>query len=116
MWCRRGRSGVDRGCCDDAANAPGIEADVAQRPLSPPSPLLAELRAVTRDRQRVLYAQQACESQLRAIMDAYHPAPLHLFSTLDRDISLDFIADYPTPAQAGRVGTARMEAFCRRHG
>jgi transposase len=86
------------------------------RPLSPPSPLLAELRAVTRDRQRVLYAQQACESQLRAIMDAYHPSPLHLFSTLDRDITLAFIADYPTPAQASRVGTARMDAFCRRHG
>ena len=86
------------------------------RPLSPPSPLLAELRAVTRDRQRVLYAQQACESQLRAILHTYHPAPLHLFSTLDRDISLAFIADYPTPAQASRVGVARMDAFCRRHG
>lgn len=86
------------------------------RPLTPPSPLLAELRAVTRDRQRVLYAQQACESQLRAIMDAYHPAPLHLFSSLDRDITLNFIADYPTPAQAGRVGETRMDAFCRRHG
>lgn len=86
------------------------------RPLSPASSLLAELRAVTRDRQRVLYAQQACESQLRAIMEAYHPAPLHLFSTLDRDISLDFIADYPTPEQASRVAATRMQAFCRRHG
>jgi transposase len=71
------------------------------RPLAPPSPLLAELRAVTRDRQRVLYARQACENQLRAVMDAYHPAPLHLFSTLDRDIALDFIADYPD-TRAGR--------------
>ncbi|WP_433307488.1 IS110 family transposase [Actinoplanes sp. CA-030573] len=86
------------------------------RPLAAPSPLLAELRAVTRDRQRVLYAQQACESQLRAILETYHPAPLHLFCTLDRDISLAFIADYPTPAQASRVGPARMDAFCRRHG
>ncbi len=85
------------------------------RPISPPSPLLAELRAITRDRQRVLHAQQACESQLRAIMDAYHPGPLHLFSALDRDISLDFIADYPTPEQASRIGVARMDAFCRRH-
>jgi transposase len=86
------------------------------RPLSTPSPLLAELRAVTRDRQRVLHAQQACENQLRAAMDAYYPAPLHLFSTLDRDITLDFITDYPTPEQARRVGGGRMEAFCRRHG
>jgi hypothetical protein len=69
-----------------------------------PSPLLAELRAVIRDRQRVLYARQACENQLRAILEANRPAPLHLFCTLDRDISFAFIADYPTPAQAGRVG------------
>lgn len=86
------------------------------RQISPPSPLLAELRAISRDRQRIMYAQQACESQLRAVMDAYYPAPLHLFSTLDRDITLAFITDYPTPGQAARVGCARMDAFCHRHG
>jgi transposase len=86
------------------------------RPLSPPSPLLAELRAISRDRERVVLAQRAAENRLRAVMEAYHPAPLHLFSSLDRDITLDFITDYPTPAQAARVGQARMEAFCRRHG
>ena len=86
------------------------------RPLSRPSPLLAELRAISRDRDRVLIAQQATENRLRAVMDTYHPAPLHLFSTLDRDITLNFITAYGTPAQAARVGNARMEAFCRRHG
>ena len=86
------------------------------RPLTPPSPVLAELRAISRDRDRVVIAQQATENRLRAVLEAYHPAPLHLFSTLDRDITLDFITDYPTPQQAGRVGTARMDGFCRRHG
>lgn len=86
------------------------------RPLNPPSPLLAELRAISRDRDRVVIAQQATENRLRAVLDAYHPAPLHLFSTLDRDITLDFVADYPTPEQAARVGAARMHGFCRRHG
>lgn len=86
------------------------------RPLSVPSPLTAELQAVSRDRQRVLHARVACESRLRATLDTYHPAPLHLFSELDRDISVDFIRAYPTPDQAKRVGAARMEAFCRRHG
>lgn len=86
------------------------------RPLSPPSPLLAELRAISRDRDRVVIAQQATENRLRVVMEAYHPAPLHLFSTLDRDITLDFITDYPAPEQAARVGAARMEGFCRRHG
>jgi hypothetical protein len=61
-------------------------------------------------------AQRAAESRLRAVLEACHPAPLHLFSSLDRDITLDFITDYPTLQQAARVGPARMEAFCRRHG
>ena len=86
------------------------------RPLSVPSPLTAELQALSRDRQRVLHAKVACESRLRAALDTYHPAPLHLFSELDRDISVDFIRAYPTPDQARRIGAARMEAFCRRHG
>lgn len=86
------------------------------RPLSRPSALLAEVRAITRDRERLLEMQRATESRLRAILDAYHPAPLHLFSSLDRDITLAFISDYPTPAQAARVAESRMSAFCRRHG
>lgn len=86
------------------------------RPLSRPSPLLAELRAISRDRDRVVIAQQATENRLRAVLDAYHPAPLHLFSTLDRDITLEFLRDYPTPEQAARVGDARMHGFCKRHG
>src|SRR5512135_439882 len=86
------------------------------RPLRRPSRLLAELRAVSRDRERLVGAQRSVESQLRAVLDAYHPAPLHLFSALDRDIALAFVRDYPTPARASRVGTERMAAFCGRHG
>ncbi len=56
------------------------------------------------------------ENQLRAIVQVYHPAVLHLFSSLDRDISLAFLRDYPTPAHAARIGPARMAAFCARHG
>lgn len=86
------------------------------RPLATPSPLLAELRALTRDRERLIFNQRDVENQLRAIVLTFHPGVLHLFSSLDRDITLAFLRDYPTPAQAGRVGTARMAAFCARHG
>jgi transposase len=86
------------------------------RPLAVPSPVLAELRAVSRDRERAVEAQRAVEARLRATLEAYHPAPLHLFSSLDRDIALDFVRDYPTPAAAARVGPTRMAAFCARHG
>ena len=72
-----------------------------------PSPLLAEIKALTRDRDRLLETQQAVEAQLRMIMEAYHPAPVHLFSSMDRKISLAFIIDYPTPANAGRIKATR---------
>jgi transposase len=86
------------------------------RELARPSDLLAELRALSRDRERLIFNQRDVENQLRAIVLAYHPAVLHLFSSLDRDITLAFLRDYPTPAAAARVGTARMAGFCSRHG
>jgi transposase len=84
------------------------------RPLPIASPALAELRALSRDRDRLLESQQRVEAQLHAILDAYHPAPAQLFSSIDRDITLAFIADYPTPQAAARIGEQRMAAFCRR--
>lgn len=39
-----------------------------------------------------------------AILDAYHPAPLHLFSSLDHDVTLALIpTTQPSPSSAGRV-------------
>ncbi len=86
------------------------------RSLAVPSPLLAELRALTRDRDRLLETQQATEAQLRSILESYHPAPARLFSSMDRQIALAFVADYPTPAVASRVRTTRMAGFLRRNG
>ena len=86
------------------------------RSLAEPSPLLAELRALTRDRERLIWNQRDVENQLRAIVLVYHPAVLHLFSSLDRDIALAFLRDYPTPASSAYVGLARMAGFCARHG
>jgi transposase len=85
------------------------------RALTAPSPLLAEIRALTRDRDRLQQTQQATESQLRAILEAYHPAPTRLFSSLDRQIALHFVLDYPTPASASRIKTTRMNGFLARH-
>jgi transposase len=84
------------------------------RPLPIASPALAELRTLFRDRDRLLESQQRIEAQLHAILDAYHPAPAQLFSSIDRNITLAFIADYPTPQAAARIGEQRMAAFRRR--
>lgn len=86
------------------------------RPLAVPSPTLAELRVLVRDRRRILEIQQAIEAQLRATLETYHPAAARLFSSVDRAITLAFVRDYPTPASATRIGTARMQGFLDRHG
>ena len=84
------------------------------RPLSRPSVLTAELQAVSRDRHRVLHAKVACESRLRAVLEAYHPAPPH-FSELNRDIGLEFISACPArTTKTRRIKTGRMAAFCSR--
>jgi transposase len=85
------------------------------RPLPSPSPILAEVRALTRDRDRLLATQQRTEAQLRAILEAYHPAAARLFSSIDRQITLAFIGDYPTPQAAAVVGTQRMARFLARN-
>lgn len=54
------------------------------RPLVAASVELAELKALVRDRVRIMELQQAVEAQLRATLDTYHPAPAALFTSIDR--------------------------------
>jgi transposase len=85
------------------------------RPLSRPSEELSELRALTRDRRRLVELQRTVESQLRATLETYHPAVARLFSAVDRDITIAFLRDYPSPEEASRVGEDRMRRFLARH-
>lgn len=85
------------------------------RALRMPSALLMEIKALTRDRDRLLETQQTIEHQLRMILESYHPAPVRLFSAVDRQITLSFVLDYPTPAAASRIKTTRMSGFLTRH-
>ncbi len=86
------------------------------RPLLAASAELAELRALVRDRERIVAEQVRVEAQLRAILECYHPAAARLFSSVDRQITLAFIRDYPTAEQAARLGMVRMQRFLERHG
>ena len=86
------------------------------RALVPMSATLAELRALCRDRRRILETQQGIEAQLTAALEAYHPAAARLFSSVDRKISLSFIREYPTPETAAHIGQKRMQRFVSRHG
>ncbi|MEO2107570.1 MAG: IS110 family transposase [Actinomycetota bacterium] len=101
---------------DAFALADGLRHDHHRwRWLSQPSDRLAELIALTRDRRRLLATQVKVEDQLRQILWTYHPAVTRLFSSVDRQITLEFLRDYPTPEKAGRVGERRMARFLDRN-
>lgn len=40
---------------------------------------------------------------------------MRLFSSVDRQITLHFVLDYPTPQTASRIKTTRMAGFLDRH-
>ena len=57
----------------------------------------------------------AATNQLMALLGRHWPGAATIFASLDSEIALAFLDDYPTPAAATRLGEARMKMFCRRH-
>ncbi len=86
------------------------------RPLRRPSETLAELAALVRDRERFVVEHRRLQHQLRATLETYHPAMTHLFSSIDRSITLVFLRRFPTPAAATRLTEHRLGLFLRRAG
>jgi hypothetical protein len=76
---------------------------------------LQELQALVRLREDHVRARTAASNQLGALLEAYWPGPKAVFYRLASPIALAFLADYPTPQAAARLGEARMASFCRRH-
>ena len=95
--------------------ADGLRHEQARwRPIRLYSPLLGELRALVRDRERIVDQHVRAAQQLRAILETYHPAAARLFSSPSRQVALQFVRDYPTPERAARLGERRMQRFLER--
>ncbi len=86
------------------------------RPLRLPSETLAELEALVRDRERFVIEHRRLQHQLRSVLETYYPAVTHLFSSLDRAITLAFLRRFPTPEAAGRLTRSRLARFLQREG
>ncbi|MGH3096198.1 MAG: IS110 family transposase [Streptosporangiales bacterium] len=85
------------------------------RCLDPVEPGLREMQALVRLRDDQVRARTAAINQLTATLEAHWPGPRELFQSLASAIALAFLADYPTPQAAARLGESRMAAFCRRN-
>ena len=86
------------------------------RVLQPFSPETRALRAVVRTRGDLVDQRVAATNQLSACLDAFWPGAKHVFADVESPIALDFLARYPTPESAERLGEARMRAFLTKHG
>lgn len=85
------------------------------RAIVPDSDQTRALRALTRSREQLVTARVELANQLRAQLEAFWPGAL-VFADVDSPISLAFIGQYPSPADARRLGAKRMAGFLARQG
>jgi transposase len=88
--------------------------DLAElRRLEPDSPIVAELKTLTRDQDALIQTQTRLVNQLTACLKEYYPAALHLFAKLQQRSALVFLQAYPTPQAAQAATLAEITATLR---
>ena len=73
------------------------------------------LRALVRTRDDLVAQRVALANQLRALLESFWAGAAAIFADIDSPIALAFLAQYPTPTQASRLGQKRLAAFLARH-
>jgi len=98
---RRNPAGAKNDALDAYLLARTGRSDLADlRPLTPDTPLVAELKMLTRDQDTLIQAQTRLVNQLTACLKAYYPVALEPFSKLHQPATLAFLRAYPTLEQA----------------
>ena len=85
------------------------------RPLRPASDAIRALRAPVRGRDDLVAERVALANQLRSLLEGFWPGAAALFAAVDSPIALAFLARYPTPEAAARLGERRLAAFLAQH-
>ncbi len=83
------------------------------RRLEPDSPLIAELKTLTRDQDSLIQMQTRLVNQLTACLKAYYPVALTLFSKIQQPSTLHFLQHYPTPQAAMEATPQEIEAVLK---
>lgn len=86
------------------------------RPLQPDSPLIQELKGLTRDQEQLIQMQTRLVNQLTACLKAYYPVALSLFSKLHQRSTLRFLQAYPTPQAAMAASVAQHSSVLKQAG
>jgi transposase len=83
------------------------------RRLAPDSPIVQELKTLTRDQDALIQTQTRLVNQLTACLKEYYPAALQLFAKLQQRSTLVFLQTYPTPQAAQAASLAEISATLR---
>ncbi len=107
---RRNAAGAKTDQIDAYLLAKTGRADLADlRRLQPESPLVAELKLLTRDQDALIESQTRLVNHLTACLKPYYPVALDWFAKLHQRSTLVFLQTYPTPSGAK---AASVEALC----
>ena len=85
------------------------------RPLLPLSDDIKALRALVRGRGDLVAQRVALANQLRSLLESFWPGAAAIFAAIDTPIALAFVARYPTPDSASRLGEKRLASFMAQH-
>jgi len=112
---RRNAAGLKTDALDAYLLAKTGRSDLADlRVLRPDTPLVQELKRLTRDQDSLLESQTRLVNQLTACLKTYYPVALSLFSKLHQRSALLFLQTYPTPEAARTASTQELEALLRK--
>jgi transposase len=84
-------------------------------PLRPLSDAVRSLRAMVRLRDDLVAQRVALANQLRALLESFWAGAVAIFADVDSPIALAFLAAYPSPVHAERLGPKRLAAFLARN-
>ena len=85
------------------------------KPLAPQGDDIRALRALVRGRDDLVATRVQLANQLRSLLESFWPGAAAIFAEVDSPIAMAFIARYPTPDSAARLGPKRLAAFCAQH-
>ena len=86
------------------------------RRLSPDSPVIAELKTLTRDQDTLIKSQTRLVNQLTACLKAYYPVALTLFCKVQQRSTLLFLQAFPTPQEAMAAPSEQIRAVLKAAG
>jgi transposase len=86
------------------------------RRLIPDTPLIQELKTLTRDQDSLIQSQTRLVNQLTACLKTYYPIAVQLFSKLHQPSTLAFLRAYPTLSDALAASADAIAAVLKQAG